>query len=500
MKWRWLCVLVTVLFALTACMGNGYRDDQVYIVNKGRNQMESDELLSWLSVEGPHPFHEVLWPKNALLFDDVPLFFDQEHQVLWLFVPDSRASSLAGQTVIGDDVCMGRLVAARINDGTRTVVMAGVPFVSKVIHESANHRLYLYGGHRLLQVDLNQETAQQELTDWQSGLLQNVFVSPADPKKLFLNAMGSAGGLLYYTDLDRVVSLYQTSDRIYPKGVLEKPYYYSTTWRESGKDHQQRLWSVVSDDHNNVVRLLAQGSFVAGFEKKVLVNGTNGFGLSLVTDLNVPDEVTRVTEQYVYQAGFIAGGESFWLGDGETEGKKPFLLHILDINGKERLSVPVSGSEVLISEDGLRAYSSGAAQEVVDLSSGTVLKDSGKQSDWAGQDQSLRELTESIVQLYGRTLLGDTAAGEDLKALLGADLYNRLLAGDDISEATVADAHITAMVLNDSRQPWLRAVEWTLAIYASADDGRYRAETVTMRFMDTNGSQHLVDLYTENTG
>lgn len=413
---RILAVFLALAVVLTGCAPSTYRDDQVYIVNKGRHAAEKDELLNWLPVDGPRPFQEPAWPEEKLYEGDVPLYYDAFGQVLWLLEPIDSSPGIDGSVLLGGTSRTGRLVAWHLESDERQMVLESLPFVSKVILDGTSNRLYLFGGGSLVRVDLKRQKAVVETSAMRLGPLHNVFISPLEPRKLFLAVSGIAGGALYYPDTSRSVSLYQTRDRLYYKDVLEEPYYYATEWRSISEDQPDNLWTVVADERDRVVRMLGQGDFVAGYEKKVLIKGSSGFGLSLMTDINVPEEMVRICDEYVYEAGFTAGGEVYWIGDGKDEDKR-YLLHLLDINGKKRLSVPISGSEVLVNESGRIAYSSGPAAEEIDLSNGKVLRERDIENPFTRLDAGLLTVMMLTVTQYGHYLLNDRTALEPLEEI-----------------------------------------------------------------------------------
>ncbi len=497
---RILAVLLALAVVLTGCASSTYRDDQVYIVNKGRHAAEEDELLNWLSVDGPRPFHEPQWSVEKLHDGDVPLYYDAENRVLWLLENMAPSSAIDGSVLFGGTSRQGRLVAWHVADDERKLILESMPFVCKVLYDETSNRLFLFGGKELTRVDLKREKAVVETAAMKVGPLNDVFLSPLESRKLFLAVSGVAGGALYYPDTSRSVSLYQTRDRLYYKAVLEEPYYYATEWRTVGEDQPDNLWTVVADERDRVVRMLGQGDFVAGYEKKVLIKDSNGFGLSLMTDLNVPEEMVRICDEYVYDAGFTAGGESYWIGDGKDEEKR-FALHLLDVNGKKRLSVPISGSEILLDESGRRAYSSGLEAEEIDLSNGKILQAQEVENPLTRVDAALLTTMMLTVSQYGRYMLNDRAALEPLYEITPEASVREGMRDSEIEkgESLQGKIHLSAHVVSSYFAFLSNSAELSFNVFALNEQGRMAQRTLHVRYYKNGDVWQIENFSVEQT-
>lgn len=480
---RILAVFVVLAVMISGCAPSTYRDDQIYIVNKGRHSAEKDELLNWLSVEGPQPFREPEWPAEELNYGDVPLYYDAERDVFWILENKEPQKMIEKSVLFGEVSRDVRLVAWHLADNERRLILEPLPFVSKVLYDEAAKRLFLYGGKSLVRVDLKREKAVVEVAAMKVGALEDIFLSPLETRKLFLSVAGLSGGALYYPDTSRSVSLYETGDRLYYKALLEKPYYYAAEWRSPGDDQPENLWTVIADGRDQVVRTLGQGDFIAGYEKKVLIRDSSGFGLSLVKDINVPEGMVQICDEYVYDAGFSAGGELYWIGDGK-EDDEDFLLHLLDINGKERLSVPVSGSEILLDESGRKAYGSGQRAEEIDLSNGHILHQREVYNPLASLDAALLATMMLTVSQYGRYLLNDRTALESLYDITPDPSVCEAMRELEIEKGDPyrGKIHLSAQVELSYFAHFSNSVEFTFNVLALSEQGRIAQRTLDVRY------------------
>lgn len=484
-KWRSLGALLLAAAVLASGCGSGaFRDDQVYIVNRGDRASEKKELVNWLSVHGPDPFLKTAWPRETLGEGEIPLYYDKSSGRIY-FMRATELLGPEGEYLAGGVSEWVDIFMVRPSTGERTMIATDVPFVTRVIPVEKSGRLYLFGGGALGRIDLRRNEYLPEEEAMRAGTLTDVFVAPLENGKLYLNVAGLAGGNAYYPDSGRSVSLYQTKDRLYYKAVLEKPYYYATEWR-SDEDEAGELWSVVADQRENVVRFLAEGAFSDAFGKGVLLLGANDFALRFIPDVNVPEKALLLTQDYVYDCGFLPGGRIYWVGDdGERDGG--FRLHLLNAKGVEERSLAISGAALFVDERGRYGYSNGPAQEEIDLQAGEVLRHLARRTPLAWVPTDLQETLRGALEAYARYSLGDRSAEAAFaKVALSPEVAESVLA-PPATDDPEGGKHVQMKVDDVAVSYDGQRAEAVISLLGLSESGRSLAGEVHLQLVQSDG-------------
>lgn len=414
-KHRWLvCVLMGSLL-LSGCASSEFRDQQVYIVNRGEHPAEKKELLDWLSVKGPNPFNESAWPTGSLAKGEIPLFYDKGREYLYFMRGSNGSGDLVGEVLQGGTDERIDVFAVNLKNGERTLVGDRLPFISKVLTKDKPDRVYFLAGGELWRLDLRRDLLIPETEANAAGPLSDVFAAPLENGKLYLNLLGMSEGGTYYPDSGRLFSLYQTKDRIYYKGLLEAPYYYATEWRSSENDVEGELWSLIVDNKGNVIRLLAKGSFSDAMGKGVLILGQHQFGLRFIPDVNVPEKNHVLSEDYIYDCGFLPGGEMYAIGDDPAL-SGGYRLYFYDDKGRRKETLPISGSRLFVDARGAFGYSNGPHREMVDLKEKIIQENLDVYPRNHRLSAEMRTALRLFLTDYGSYLLGDRSKEEALQA------------------------------------------------------------------------------------
>ncbi len=111
------------------------------------------------------------------------------------------------------------------------------------------------------------------------------------------------------------------------------------------------------------MKVIGKGSYRDHYLRSVLLSGENNFGLTYIANINQVSKTVALTEEYADDAKFVAGGKMIYITDGGSLSDNCFTLHLINGLGEEVQQWRISGSSLLVSEDGKVGYSSGPQQE-----------------------------------------------------------------------------------------------------------------------------------------
>lgn len=497
MKKRLIFVLSATLI-LSGCGFKGYHDNQVYIVNKDKNSPEKGELVNFLSVNGPHPFRDIQWPKHLLNRQDIMLHYDDKNKQIWYMSSSDRND----RALCGRAEREVNILRIDTKTGISNVVEENVPFIYKKRQGSRPQLYYFYGGNYLSCLNTASKDWQGNPLDESDGKITNVFSAPDEKNKLYFDVLGIVGGEAYYVESERYLPLYQTKDIYYAKGILEDSYYYATQWRKNDKEEPtDELWTVIGDAQGKVVRTIAKGNFIDGYGKSLLIGGSYQFGLTFVRDLNVLESAQSITDRYIYDAGFFADGGFYCIVDANKRMKDQdmFLLKLYDHDAKEKGELVISGSSLYVSEDGKEAYSSGLACEKINLPKVEMIS----QNDLPVRGLALAMDAEAqlidVVKFYGAYVLGDQKAekfliersiGEGVKKQLKVEqLYT--------SMQNIKETHVEAFLKDYDSSADGRILQTTVEIHAVNSEGRKFYRNLNISLYKTNTGWRISNIRSE---
>lgn len=104
--------------------------------------------------------------------------------------------------------------------------------------------------------------------------------------------------------------MYETAERLYYKAQLDEIYYYGTRWGTTA-DNDEAIYTVIANKEKETVKVVGQGSYRDHYLRSVLLSGADNFGLTYIANVNQVNKSVQLTDSYVYDAKFIAGGGVF---------------------------------------------------------------------------------------------------------------------------------------------------------------------------------------------
>lgn len=387
-------LLLSIALCLCACSSEKFKDNQVYVI-ESNEQERTENFVDWLDVEGQNPFSADLTSHIMLL----------NHEILLTVAPDGESYYVMtySEEQSPDIVLKGadyQLVnISRVESKTQIgqTIAQNVPFVIKAGWNSSGD-IVAFGGHEQLiiyDVHKNQLLLQSELAD---EPMRDFFWSPIDTNKLYVDQFHSTG-IVYYVDPQKRAELYETREKIYYKALLEKNYYYATQWRSDPANEKEQLYTILADDKRQIIKIVGHGAYLDSYQKSVLLLGEDGFGLTYVSDVNQVSQYKLLSENYIYDAGFYAGGNSYAVISDEAREQNDFILILFDVKGEEIQRLTLSGGGIFLANDGILGYCSGPKQEIIDLTQGKVLVQSTPMPH--GVDEALLATVRPAAVLYG---------------------------------------------------------------------------------------------------
>ena len=360
-KWMIICGLLFLSIFVSACGSEIYHDDQVYIVEKG-GQMEKNSVVDWIDIEKKNPFAE----ENT---------HQQYFRINQLYLAESKDKTKVfyQQRTLGQDESVlagpGRtMVNLYIWDKDRqkkSLIAEDVPFIVKTEWNKSKNMVAFCGEGSLIVYDLdkeivvlNNETVHETITSF--------YWSPLESRKLYLEQPYNAIGLLYYMKPQKKAELYETAEQLHYKAQLNKKYFYATVWGNDS-DNQEKIQTVLANQDKEVVKVIGDGNYKDHYFRSVLLSQDDNFGLTYVANINQVSNRMTVTEDYVYDAKFVKNGNFIYITGENDYLEDKYILHFVNSKGKEEKTWVISGSSVLLSEDGGIGYSSGLKQEKIDF-------------------------------------------------------------------------------------------------------------------------------------
>lgn len=373
-----LCAgLLLVAVFLTGCQHQLYEDDRVYLVDSGMTGSDRDQLVDWIDVEGLDPF---LNKSNPLKLNENQFFLNRSKNDSAYFFQDDENEKNNPIKLLGSTARYGDVYRVDLKEKKREKILDNVPFIHKSYLDSEKKYLFFLGDTSFYYQGLKDAFSARENSHLASDIY-NFFVSPLRQDKVYLDDVLNQGGSIFYPDNMKQVELFQTWETLFYKAILEKPYYFANQWRQLKEkgNVSESFFTVVCDADGKVARVIGKGLFVDAYKQQVLTSGNHYFGLTTMKNINQPNTRKKITEDFVYDAKFVHGGNFIWIGDAETpqkgisETETPYFLHFCDASGKELSKVPLSGSHILLSADGKTGFSSGNLRETIDLETGSIL-------------------------------------------------------------------------------------------------------------------------------
>lgn len=396
-----LCLLVVALH-LTACGKEIFADDQVYIVEQGE-KMEENAVVGWLDIHAAAPFAAETVYQQQLGDEKIFLTASADGQKIFY---EERAAEQNTAILKGPGQTLVNLYLIDQTRQTITLLAEKRPFITGTGWNEDGTMAAFSGEGALTVYDLQKQKCvlTEELAE---ETVTAFFWSPLESRKLYLEQPRNAIGSLYYMEPQKKVELYETTEQLYCRAKLDENYYYGIRWGMD-QEKQEAIYTVLANRDKETVKVIGRGSYRDHYLRSVLLSRENNFGLTYIANINQVSKTVTLTEEYVYDAKFAAGGRIVYITGGARPDSNLYTLHVLNNAGEELWQQQISGSGLLLSEDGKIGYSSGPAQEQIFFERQILQK--GQQN---ATDDNFTAVLRGAGSVYARLLLGQTVETEE---------------------------------------------------------------------------------------
>lgn len=232
----------------------------------------------------------------------------------------------------------------RLDDGQRTRVASGIPFITLARWSPDGKYLGMAGGGQLhvLNADNNNLDAVNKLVNLPSAWF---FGWSPDSKKVYVEHEYVVNGAVFDVESHEGRPSYEIREN-FPifKAMLSDNLFIGTVSPEPATSE-----TVIMDGEGQVQKSVGQGKFRDLSGNSILQAGKGDFGLAFYADVNNPEGVL-LADKYLYQCQFLPRGGIIYTTSGETGAELNYELTVL--TPKEQRKVKVSGPHFNVWPDG----------------------------------------------------------------------------------------------------------------------------------------------------
>lgn len=273
--------------------------------------------------------------------DDIPLCFGPDSQTL--YVMKYASSGDPGMKVIVGDYTLP-VDLYRVENGQRTKLAAGIPFITLARWSPDGRYLGLAGGRQLyiLDPENNRLDSVNELVNLPSVVH---FGWSPDGRTVYAEHDTVSNGAVFDVKTRQGLPAYKIKEPLpFFKAKLAENLYLGTVVTGNG-----RAETVILDGAGQVQKSVAPGNFRDVDGNSILQAGRENFGLVFYPDVHEP-EGTVLTGEYVYQCRFLPRGGIIYSTPGEDGAELSYKLTVVTQN--EQKTVSVSGPHFQVWPDG----------------------------------------------------------------------------------------------------------------------------------------------------
>ena len=477
-----VCGLIIIGMCVSACGSEIYHDDQVYIVEKG-GQMEKTSVVDWIDIEKKNVFAEENTHQEVFRVNQFYLTESRDKSKVFY---QQRTLGQDESVLIGPGKTMVNLYVWDKKEERKTLIAENIPFIVKTEWNKSRNMVAFCGDGSLIVYDLDKEGIVLD-DDTIHETVTSFYWSPLESRKLYLEQPFNAIGLLYYMKPQKKAELYETAEQVHYKARLNKEYFYATIWGND-PENQETVQTVLANADKEAVKVIGDGNYKDHYFRSVLLSQDDNFGLTYISNINQVSNKIFVTDEYIYDAKFIAEGRFIYVTGIENRLEDEYMLHLVDTKGEEIKTWKISGSSVLLSEDGKTGYSSGPKQERIYFENLAM--------DAKGSGFSMGPLSRALrgaSGIYAEKFLGGQVADEDiLQFYLNLDAFKGMKAyknQDNLKMLYDADLVETVNTFNGK--------ECKVNVLGANSRQKQIDKQITFRMQEINQKWYVTDFETE---
>jgi len=272
---------------------------------------------------------------------DIPLCYGPDLKILYVMNythPDPEMKVILGDYTLPVDLY-------RIENGQRTKMAAGIPFITLAQWSPDGQHLGIGGGQQLyiLNTDNDSLDSVNELVNLPSAVH---FGWSPDGKTVYAEHDAVPNGAVFNVETHKGLPAYKIKEPFpFFKAKLADNLFLGTVVQSVNSQPE----TVILDGAGQVQKSVARGNFRDADGNSILQVGIENFGLAFYADVNDPKGMV-LTNEYIYQCRFLPRGGVIFSTPGETGSELNYKLTV--ITQKEQRIINVSGPHFHVWPDG----------------------------------------------------------------------------------------------------------------------------------------------------
>ncbi|MGI6224987.1 MAG: hypothetical protein ACOYJ1_01900, partial [Peptococcales bacterium] len=313
-----LILLILSLF-LSGCAERDIKNNQVYLINDKGKTLDNQNNGKQLVIEGRVPFQG-----NQVDSNDGRVLLTVSLDGKQMFFMEPIKDREMQNVLKGEPTELVRIIRVEGEGQEEKVVAENIPFISLVQWDNTGKIVAFGGGQKLTVYDTVKDRLLLE-DKLKNDSISYFFWSPKEENKIYSENPNLSNGSIYYLNSQKKVEAYETKEQVYFKGKLDNDFYFATKWFTSIKDG---IRTIIVDKKGNTAKILGAGRFRDSYKKSLLQVGDSGFGLYYTPDVNKPENIKILSEEYVFDAKFVDEGKITYIVENKDMEKNLFFLYI----------------------------------------------------------------------------------------------------------------------------------------------------------------------------
>lgn len=355
-----LLMFALAIFFLAGCTEK-IKDNKIYMLNTDKDKKYAGNIYLPVKSKGVSNFKKTDYISKSENLDNIiaSVSPDKKTAILIKRIPNIEAKNII-KGHIDEFVDVYKIETAT---GKMSLISSKVPFISSVKWNKDSSAAALWGGGKLIIYDAAKK---KQILKENLEKQQIIYCGWApDGKKLYTEHNSLSNDNIYYIDSDKILSSYETKESLFYKGTLDDKYYYATKLIETPAGMTSQ--TVITDSGGNIYEDFPQGRYRDSYGISMLEIGERESGLYYFNDINTPQDYKLISEETIYDAKFIYGGNFAYITKNSNIEENNFKLNIINNAGNKISDFDVSGDSILISPDGRYGYIGGCLKEKADL-------------------------------------------------------------------------------------------------------------------------------------
>lgn len=355
-----ILLIVIVIFLLTGCSQN-IKENKVYLINDSNNEMTLGNKYTNINSKGIIPFKNENYQYKG----------DSKYDVVVTVSPNNKYAILMERLINLDSISIikgeinefVKLYKIEIASGKKTLISNNTAFISNAKWNKDGKIVSLLGNGKLLIYNIESEQKILE-EDLENQKIIYCGWSP-DGKKLYTEHNYLSNDSVCYVEDNKILSSYEIKENLFYKGKFDERYYYATKLIEKPLGITSK--TIISDSIGNTYVDFKEGRFRDSYKSSLIEIGEKGSELYYFPDINSPEKFKIMSDEIIYDTKFVYGGGFIYITKNNDIESNNFKLTIADNKGEIISKLDISGSSILVSEDGKYGYVGGPLEEKINI-------------------------------------------------------------------------------------------------------------------------------------